>query len=79
MIYNIDNWKKQNNSAIIFEKKINVNSEPNNRSILLFNLHEGTMIEVTEKLDDWLKIKIANGSEGWIENKNIRFLNYNRS
>ena len=79
MIYNIDNSKKQNNSAIIFEKKINVNSEPNNRSTLLFNLHEGTMIEVTEKLDDWLKIKIANGSEGWIENKNIRFLNYNRS
>ncbi len=79
VIYNIDNSKKQNNSAVIFENKINVNSEPNNRSTLLFNLHEGTMIEVIEKLDGWLRIKIANGSEGWIENKNIRFLNYNRS
>jgi len=42
---------------------------------MLFLLHEGTLLDVLSELEGWSKIKLANGSEGWIENNTIRTLN----
>tara|TARA_B100001996_G_scaffold368151_1_gene340399 strand:- start:89 stop:883 length:795 start_codon:yes stop_codon:yes gene_type:complete len=61
--------------AIIFDKKINIQEEPNYRSDEVFNLHEGTKVMVLESLDNWGKIRIQNGSEGWTELKGLKFLN----
>ena len=58
--------------AIVFEKQISVNDEPNDRSEVLFNLHEGTKVNIIEKLENWLKIKLENGAEGWIKSKDIK-------
>ena len=58
--------------AIIFEKQISVNDEPNDRSEVLFNLHEGTKVNILEKLENWLKIKLENGAEGWTKSKGIK-------
>ena len=58
--------------AIVFEKQIAVNDEPNDRSEVLFNLHEGTKVNISEKLENWLKIKLENGAEGWIKSKGIK-------
>ena len=58
--------------AIVFEKQISVNGEPNDRSEVLFNLHEGTKVNILEKLENWLKIKLENGAEGWIKSKGIK-------
>ena len=58
--------------AIVFEKQISVNDEPNDRSEVLFNLHEGTKVNIIEKLENWLKIKLENGAEGWIKSKGIK-------
>jgi|TARA_B110000116_G_C16687308_1_gene513567 tetratricopeptide (TPR) repeat protein len=78
ILHNKENIIEENNAGIVFEKQINVQSEPNFRSDILFNLNEGTKIIVLEKLEEWLKIRIANGAEGWIENKSIKFLNYKK-
>ena len=58
--------------AIVFERQISVNDEPNDRSKVLFNLHEGTKVNIVEKLENWLKIKLENGAEGWIKSKGIK-------
>ena len=58
--------------AIVFEKQISVNDEPNDRAEVLFNLHEGTKVNILEKLENWLKIKLENGAEGWIKSKGIK-------
>ena len=58
--------------AIVFEKQISVSDEPNDRSEVLFNLHEGTKVNIIEKLENWLKIKLENGAEGWIKSKGIK-------
>lgn len=58
--------------AIVFEKQISVNDEPNDRAEVLFNLHEGTKVNIIEKLENWLKIKLENGAEGWIKSKGIK-------
>ncbi|MBA22239.1 MAG: ion channel protein [Flavobacteriales bacterium] len=62
-------------SGIVFESKINIWGEPNDRSEILFVLHEGTKVEVLDELAQWKKIKIANGSEGWILESSLRMLN----
>jgi SH3-like domain-containing protein len=40
-------------------------------------LHEGTKIEWLDTLEEWNKIRIANGSEGWIKNAQLRSLKEN--
>ncbi len=61
--------------AVIFEREIEIWGEPNNRADVLFLLHEGTVVEVVDALEGWSKIKLANGSEGWIQNSGIKQLN----
>jgi len=61
-------------SGILFNKEEQVWSEPNNRSELLFLLHEGTKVEILDELQGWTKIKLANGSEGWMLAEGIKSL-----
>jgi SH3-like domain-containing protein len=39
-----------------------------------FVLHEGTTVYVIESLDNWDKIQLTDGNEGWIENSAIKRL-----
>ena len=63
--------EKETQYAILFSKNIDIWSEPNQRGEIQFTLHEGTKIQLLEALDEWNKIRIANGSEGWIKNARI--------
>ena len=60
--------------GILFNKKIEVWAEPNSRAEVLFLLHEGTKVKMLDQLQEWRKIRIANGSEGWIKNGRVRSL-----
>jgi len=55
-----------NQYAIIFAQETTIKSEPNLRSEEVFELHEGTKVKVTETVNDWKKIKLADGKIGWI-------------
>jgi len=61
--------------GIIFSEEIQIWGEPNERADILFLLHQGTSVEVIDELEGWSKIRLANGSEGWIKNQGIRLLN----
>ena len=60
--------------GILFNKKIKVWAEPNSRAEVLFLLHEGTKTQLLDRLQEWQKIRIANGSEGWIKDGKVRSL-----
>ena len=60
--------------GILFNKKIEVWAEPNSRAEVLFLLHQGTKVQMLDQLQEWRKIRIANGSEGWIKNGRVRSL-----
>ncbi len=60
--------------GILFNKKIEVWAEPNSRAEVLFLLHEGTKVQMLDALQEWQKIRIANGSEGWIKEGEVRSL-----
>lgn len=71
--YSNNYFNNQNNSkAVVFEEVINVKSAPNEGSVNLFNLHLGTTVHIKEREQKWVRIKIDNGNEGWIEETAIR-------
>nr|WP_297784174.1 tetratricopeptide repeat protein [uncultured Allomuricauda sp.] len=63
---------KNNDPAIVFEKEVSVNSEPNANSNTVFTIHEGTKVNVLDELDDWKKIRIADGQTGWLRGDNVK-------
>lgn len=60
--------------AIVFAEEAPVRSEPTLRSEEAFLLHEGTKLQVLETFQDWIKLELANGTQGWIEKSNVRLL-----
>lgn len=65
---------KADQPAIVFAEEVVIQSEPNNRSQETFRLHEGTKVNVLEKLNDWHKIQIVDGKTGWLPSKDIKIL-----
>jgi len=65
---------KANRPAIIFAEEIGIQAEPNTTSDEVFVLHSGTKVNVLEELNNWKKIRIANGKTGWVTSKNLRLL-----
>ncbi len=68
------NSLKNNQFAIIFVQETTVKSEPNLRSEEVFELHEGTKIQVIETVNNWKKIKLADGKIGWIPKDDLKEL-----
>ncbi len=65
----------QNNEfAIIFSEEAEVRNEPNLRGEANFELHEGTKAKVLEDYQQWSRIELANGAQGWVKSENIRKL-----
>ena len=58
--------------AIVMTPTVTVKSSPNTASVDLFVLHEGTKVSLLDEADGWNKIKIANGSVGWLQADFIR-------
>ena len=60
------NEAMEKNHAIIMTPAVTVKSSPNDGSVDLFVLHEGTKVTLLDEADGWNKVRIANGSEGWL-------------
>lgn len=65
-------YVKNNIEAIIFAAEAEVMNAPTNTSDIYFELHEGTKVTVLESLDNWKKIRIADGKVGWIDQKHLQ-------
>lgn len=60
------------NRAVVFTNSLNTFSEPNNKSALLFTIHEGTIVEIKETNGDWIKIELATGVKAWVPKLSVR-------
>lgn len=58
--------EQNNRTAIIFAPKTVIKNAPTKSGDEIFELHEGTKVIVLDELDNWKKIKIADGKTGWI-------------
>lgn len=64
--YQKHQYLNEQNEAIVMTPTITVKSSPSSSGVDLFVLHEGTKVEIMDKADNWDKVKIADGSVGWM-------------
>ncbi|MFM7218180.1 MAG: tetratricopeptide repeat protein, partial [Bacteroidota bacterium] len=62
------------NRGVVMSNSVYVKSSPDDKGNDLFILHDGTTVEVTDELGDWKKIKIANGTSGWLPSGSIEII-----
>ncbi len=74
VIFAFNNFKtvQKNRVAIIFVPKVEIKNAPSMSSDDVFELHEGTKVIVLDELDNWKKIKIADGKIGWIYTNDLK-------
>jgi len=63
---------QKDRTAIIFVAKVEIKNAPSTSSEEVFELHEGTRVVVLDELDNWKKIKIADGKVGWIYGEDLK-------
>lgn len=74
MGYSSKNFQESQDFAIIFSEEVEVRNEPNSRGSEAFILHEGTKVEVLENFQEWSKIELANGNQGWMLQESFKRL-----
>jgi SH3-like domain-containing protein len=54
------------NSGIILKDEIETISAPQEGSTTLFIIHEGTKVKIIGRDNEWLKIELIDGKQGWV-------------
>ena len=62
------------NTAIVMRPVSTVRSSPDNSGNTLFILHEGTKLEILERIGDWARIELADGRQGWLASPDIEII-----
>lgn len=65
------NKATSHDEAIIMLPAVSVKTSPESDAADKFLLHEGTKVEVEDILNEWAKIRLADGNTGWTENSNL--------
>ena len=70
-------WKnhfrsRHKDHGIVFSPSITAKSSPDASSVDLFVLHEGTKVQIGDRVDQWIRIRIANGTVGWIPAESVK-------
>ena len=60
------NTLSRQDEAIITTPTVTVKSSPSTSSVDLFVLHEGSKVQILDQSMEWSKVRIADGSEGWL-------------
>lgn len=63
---------KNEKPAIVFAETTEVKSEPKKSAPSVIMLHEGTKVFVEETVDNWKKVQLTDGTDGWIEESTIK-------
>ncbi len=64
--YQLNKNQITHNKAIIFTPTVVVKSSPSDTGNNLFIIHEGTKVELLDKIGNWNEIKISDGRRGWM-------------
>ncbi|MFM1808111.1 MAG: hypothetical protein RLZZ242_836 [Bacteroidota bacterium] len=62
----------QDQSAVVFEPRVLVLTEPKPEAPVIFELHEGTKVQVLGSFQDFTEIRLANGQTGWLKDRDLR-------
>jgi tetratricopeptide (TPR) repeat protein len=65
-------YLKHHTEAIIFTPTITAKSSPTPNSVDLFVIHQGTKVRLLDEVDGWEKIRLQNGSIGWLPKDSMK-------
>lgn len=73
VVFAVENYtdQKRQDEAIVMTPTVNVKSSPNEISVDLFVLHEGAKVRILDNANGWNKIRIADGSVGWLQEETM--------
>jgi tetratricopeptide (TPR) repeat protein len=74
MAFQVHGESLNDNPAIIFAESTEVKSEPSMGSEAAFTLHEGTKVQIMERDDEWVRIQIVDGKDGWVPGTDLKEL-----
>ncbi len=57
----------RSDAAVMIQPVSTVKSSPGDGGKSIFVLHEGTKVELLDSLGEWIKIELADGRQGWVE------------
>ena len=57
--------------GIVFVPNAYVKSAPDGQSTDLFILHEGAKVRISDEIEDWVRVELPDGKEGWIPGSSI--------
>ncbi|MDE3058611.1 MAG: SH3 domain-containing protein [Bacteroidota bacterium] len=67
VLFTTASYREANTSyAIVMSDVANIKSAPDTKGSDLFVLHKGVKVQVLDEVNDWKKIRLADGKVGWI-------------
>jgi tetratricopeptide (TPR) repeat protein len=57
--------------AIVLPDSLQVKEGPDPNYQAMFNVHAGLRVRITEKEQDWVRVRLANGLEGWVREADL--------
>ena len=74
LVFAYNNYKtvQNNREAIIFAPRTEIVNAPSDESDVVVELHEGTKVVIMDELEGWKKIKISDGTIGWLSAEDLR-------
>lgn len=74
IIFSIGEYRaySKHDSAIIFTPTVTVKSSPSVSSVDLFVIHEGTKVYISDRVEGWTEVRLANGDVGWVKTDTFR-------
>jgi len=68
------NQNENYNPAIVFSESVAITGEPKTGSKTVMLVHEGTKVLLIETLDEYYKVELLNGTEGWLLKSSVKAL-----
>jgi tetratricopeptide (TPR) repeat protein len=67
-------YRKRYPQGIVLQKALDIKSSPLTGSDVLFTLHEGTKFKLIERRGEWIRLSIADGRQGWIDQEGVELI-----
>lgn len=61
-------------NAVVTVPVSSIKSAPNSTGNNLFILHMGTKIQILEQVQNWIRIELADGRQGWMQLKDVEII-----
>jgi hypothetical protein len=59
------------NSAVVFASSLTAKSSPDAGGTDLFVIHEGLKVKITGQVNNWIRIRLADGNEAWVPESSV--------